>query len=157
LVAGRPARTQQTPWSSWKPSDPGTQGALDIATHIAPLYRISPADQLSVVTVINLESSSAQAAAAAAEASGQNPKPGIGLQVAVKTSASSSSLSLLNGNTIAYNLCGVGGKSCAIGVGTPSSSRLLLLRREALELALYTLKYLKNVQYVVTVLPPGHM
>ena len=31
---------------------------------------------------------------------------------------------------VAYNLCGIGGKACAIGVGTPSSARLLLLRRD---------------------------
>jgi hypothetical protein len=40
-------------------------------------------------------------------------------------------------------------------VGTPSSNRLLLLRREALELALYSFKYLSDVQTVVAILPPG--
>ena len=65
-------------------------------------------------------------------------------------------MSLLTGNTIAYNLCGVGGKDCAIGAGTPSNSRLLLLRREALELALYTFKYIRGTQNVLTILPPGH-
>jgi hypothetical protein len=154
---GRTTNTASFPWSSWTPPDQGTQGALDIASHVAPDYRLTPAQQLSVITVINLESPNAQAATAAAEASGLNPKPSIGLQIAVKASESSSSVSLLNGSTIAYNLCGVGGKDCAIGVGTPSANRLLLLRREALELALYTLKYLKGVQNVVTVLPPGRM
>src|SRR5207248_11203222 len=64
-------------------------------------------------------------------------------------------VSLLTGNTIAYNLCGIGGKACAIGVGTPSTERLLLLRREALELALYTFKYIHGTQNVVAILPPG--
>ena len=61
----------------------------------------------------------------------------------------------LSGNTIAYNLCGIGGKNCAIGVGQPSTDRLLLLRREALELALYTFKYIGGTQNVVAILPPG--
>src|SRR5205823_2550110 len=79
-----------------------------------------------------------------------------GLQVAVRTNPSSSAVSLLGGNTIAYNLCGIGGKNCAIGVGTPSTNRLLLLRREALELALYTFKYISSANNVVAILPPGH-
>jgi hypothetical protein len=64
-------------------------------------------------------------------------------------------VSLLTGKTVAFNLCGIGGKNCAIGVGTPSSARLLLLRREALELALYTFKYVGGVSNVVAILPPG--
>jgi hypothetical protein len=50
----------------------------------------------------------------------------------------------------------VGGRNCTIGVGQPSAARLLLLKREALELALYTFKYISGVQTVVAVLPPGH-
>jgi hypothetical protein len=65
-------------------------------------------------------------------------------------------VSLLSGKTIAFNMCGTGGKACAIGVGQPSTDRLLLLRREALELALYTFKYISGVQNVVAILPPGH-
>jgi hypothetical protein len=142
--------TQAAPWSSWRPLDSGTLGARDIADHVAPLYRISPVDQLDVITVVNLANSTAAQTAAA------NGTPTNGLQVAVQFDPSSSQISLLSGNTIAYNLCGVGGKNCAIGVGQPSSDRLLLLRREGLELALYTLKYISGVQNVVTILPPGH-
>src|SRR6202012_5579499 len=79
-----------------------------------------------------------------------------GLEVAVRPSSTSSQVSLLGGNTIAYNLCGIGGKNCAIGVGKPSTNRLLLLRREALELALYTFKYISGTDNVVAILPPGH-
>ena len=68
---------------------------------------------------------------------------------------SSSQVSLLSGNTIAYNLCGIGGSNCAIGTGKPSANRLLLLRREALELALYTFRYISGVQNVVAILPPS--
>jgi hypothetical protein len=130
-------------------------GARDIADYIAPFYRISSVTQLAVVTVVNLESQAAAAAAQQAAASGTSATASSGLQVAVRPSPTSSAVSLLNGNTIAYNLCGIGGKACAIGVGTPSNARLLLLRREALELAMYTFKYVKGVQNVVAILPPG--
>jgi hypothetical protein len=136
-------------WSSWKPPDSGNAGAQDIADHIAPFYRLSSTDQLDVITVMNLASpSAASATSTTATASG-------GLEVAVKPNAFSSQISLLSGNTVAFNLCGTGSNNCTIGIGTPSSDRLLLLRREALELALYTFKYVGGVNNVVAVLPPG--
>lgn len=154
-IGGR--RNQQSgPWSSWAPPEGGTLGARDIADHVAPSYRISAVAQLAVVTVVNLESAATASAAGQAAANGSTSRPSSGLQVAVKPSPTSSAVSLLSGNTIAYNLCGIGGKNCAIGVGTPSTNRLLLLRREALELALYTFKYIGGIQNVVATLPPGH-
>jgi hypothetical protein len=135
-------------WSQWVPISKGSDGAREIADHVAPFYRISPVDQLAVVTVVNVNNN-------AASSSTQSSAPASGLQVAVRTSPSSSAVSLLNGNTIAYNLCGIGASNCTIGVGQPSSARLLLLRREALELAMYTFKYISGVQNVVAILPPG--
>lgn len=155
-TSGRGQTKQSAPWSSWRPPDTGTLAARDIADHVAPLYRLSAVDQLAVVTVVNLQSAAQENAAAQAAANGQTPPPSSGLQVAVRTNPSSSAVSLLGGNTIAYNLCGIGGKNCAIGIGTPSSNRLLLLRREALELALYTFKYIGSTQNVVAILPPGY-
>jgi hypothetical protein len=156
-VGGRSGPTTPAKWSQWSPPDAGTTGARDIADFVAPFYRISSVDQLAVVTVVNLENSAAAAAAQQAAANGTaGAATGSGLQVAVRPSPTSSAVSLLSGNTIAYNLCGMGGKDCAIGVGQPSTNRLLLLRREALELALYTFKYIHGTQNVVAILPPGH-
>jgi hypothetical protein len=143
------------PWSSWKPATSGTAGASEIADHVAPLYRISGTNQLAVVTVAKLGSSSSAAAATVA-GSGPGGSGSPGLQVAVRPDPNSSSVSLLSGHTIAYNLCGMGSSNCSIGVGTPSTNRLLLLRREALELALYTFKYVDGTDNVVAILPPGH-
>ena len=140
------------PWSSWSPTDSGALGEREIADHLAPLYRISPVDQLAVVTVVNTSSSSAGTTSASGTTSGSS----TGIQVAVRPDSASSAVSVLSGNTVAYNLCGIGGTNCSIGVGTPSPDRLLLLRREALELALYTFKYIGGVDNVVAILPPGH-
>jgi hypothetical protein len=129
-------------WSSWSPQGQGLQGAQEIADYLAPYYRATPAEQLAVVTAVNLNS-------------GSNP-----LQVAIPSSGSSSTsgslVPLPSSSTILYNLCGVGSKDCSIGVGQPSSNRLLLLRREGLELALYTFKYISGISTVVAILPPGH-
>ncbi|HEY6522416.1 MAG TPA: hypothetical protein VIY10_01535 [Solirubrobacteraceae bacterium] len=156
-VGGKRSGPTAAKWSEWQPPDSGTLGARDIADFVAPFYRIDSVNQLAVVTVVNLESAAAAAAAQQAAASGTTSNAtGSGLQVAVRPSPTSSQVSLLSGNTIAYNLCGIGGKDCAIGVGQPSTNRLLLLRREALELALYTFRYIGGTQNVVAILPPGH-
>jgi hypothetical protein len=133
-------------WSSWSPTDNGKLGATEIADHVAPLYRATSADQLDVVTLMNVDDPNAS-----------GTTTGSGYEVAVSSNGSDNvnNLSLLGGKTIAYNVCGIGGSDCGLG-GTPSAARLLLLRREALELALYTFKYISGTQNVIAVLPPGH-
>ncbi len=141
LSAGGSSRATVTAggWSDWQPQDDGLQGAQEIADFVAPYYRASPAYQLAVVTAMNLNDPS-------------NP-----VQVVVPATGSPSGLQPLPASsTIVYNLCGLGSHDCSIGVGTASAQRLLLLKREALELALYTFKYISGVQTVVAVLPPGH-
>ncbi len=61
---------------------------------------------------------------------------------------------LVDGDTsVQYVLCGYG-RNCSIAKGTPSVDRHTLLRREALELTLYTFKYLPNIDSVAVFLPP---
>ena len=134
-------------WSQWAPSDQGLAGEREIAAELSPFYRASPASQLVVVTVQNVADSSANTGpTGAANSTGT-------LQLAVRD-PNSKTLSAITGNSAVYNLCGLG-PGCAIATGTPSSARLLLLRREALELSLYTLKYINGIQNVVALLPPG--
>jgi hypothetical protein len=157
LAGGGSKTAAPAPWSDWAPPDSGNLGARDIADHVAPFYRISAADQLAVVTVMNLTNASPANVASSASGTGTGSTANSGLQVAVKPDPTSSGVSLLSGTTIGYNLCGIGGANCAIGLGQPSADRLLLLRREALELALYTFKYDHGVDNVVAILPPGQM
>jgi hypothetical protein len=138
LSTGRRSHVSTGNWSSFRPTDSGLAGAQEIADYLAPYYRATAADQLSVVTAVNLKN------------------PASPLQIVVPSTSSSGSLiPLPPDSTILYNLCGTGSGDCSIGAGTPSSSRLLLLRREALELALYTFRYIDGTQTVVAILPPG--
>ncbi len=122
--------------------DSGLAGEREIAAAVSPFYRASPAAQLVIVTVHNVNANtSTSSSSTSSEIALRDPTTG--------------SLGELGGTTALYNLCGLG-PGCAISTGAPSAARLLLLRREALELALYTFKYIGGVDNVLAVLPPGH-
>ena len=53
-----------------------------------------------------------------------------------------------------FSLCGLG-QSCAIATGKASVERGTLVRREILELALYTFKYVGGVNHVIAFMPPA--
>ena len=129
-------------WSSWKPPQGGIAGEREIAGEVAPFYRASPSTQLAIVTVQNVSSSTT------------NSTNGAGTQIALRD-PNNGTLSALSGTSAVYNLCGLG-PNCTISTGAPSTARLLLLRREAFELALYTFKYISGVDNFVAILPPGH-
>jgi hypothetical protein len=134
LLSGRGHASTST-WSDWSPPDSGTAGEREIANEVAPLYRGTPASQLALVTVHNVSDTGTSTALAL-----RDPSRG--------------SLSAVSGTTAIYTLCGLG-PGCTIASGTPSAARLLLLRREALELSLYTFKYIGGIDNVVSILPPG--
>jgi hypothetical protein len=147
LLNGSSSNSSTAAWSQWSPPDQGLAGEREIAAQVAPFYRATPANQLVVVTVQNISGASRSAASTATTSSS------AGLQLALRD-PTSGSLSSISGTSAVYNLCGLG-PNCGINGGISSMARLLLLRREALELALYTLKYIQGIQNVVAILPPG--
>ena len=131
LVAGKPPPPPA--WSSWKPTSSGNNAVQQIAAHIGPTYRLSAGQQLVAVD--------------------GGPLQIAGFPVKVVLASGSTSGSFVDGKGALYTLCGLGPK-CSIKGGKPSAERHLLLRREALELALYTFRYVKDVKQVVVLLPP---
>jgi hypothetical protein len=126
------------PWSHWKPSDHDSKkGAEQIAEHVAPAYRLPTGDQLVLVTGGPLKVADLD----------------LPVRIAVSSSTASADAKLINGRSVMYTLCGLGPR-CAIAKGKPSNVRFLLLSREALELALYSFRYLDGVKNVVALLPP---
>jgi hypothetical protein len=119
-------------WSSWKPQETSiTAGPADIAAHVAPEYKGADGKQLLNVTGGPLEV--------------ENVKLGVLLQA-------QDTIHSFDGTTVMYSLEGLGPNGSIKG-GTPSTARQRLVRREALELALYTFRYMKDVDQVVTLLP----
>jgi hypothetical protein len=135
LVGTGPKSAGSSDWSGWSPnSDDRGDAAQEIANHVAPTYRLDKGGQLVAVTGGKLEVAELPARLAVADPANGN-------------------VSVLNGDGVLYTMCGLGPK-CSINSGEPSTARHLLLRREALELALYTFRYEKGTDYVVALLPP---
>lgn len=117
-------------WSAWQPQqgDPIAQ----IADHVGREYRFPDHRHRQMALVTGGVLSSA-AKVVVTEADG--------------------SYTLLNGPNVLFKLCGLG-PDCSLAEGHPSFPRGLLMRREALELALYSFRYVSGVSNVVVALPP---
>ncbi len=123
-------------WSPWKPA--GKDKAKAIAEHVGPEYRLPGGQQLVLVSGGPLEVAN------------------LPIRVVLTGGAQGDSggeYKLLDGKGALYRMCGLGPK-CAIATGKPSTQRHLLLRREALELALYTFRYQSSLDQVVVFMPP---
>lgn len=137
VFAVRPGHKASPPWSKWRPSAAGVDGAGQIARYVAPRYRLPSGRQL--VAVIS--------------------RPPVVQNVPVEAivvsgGPSSNSISAVSAkDSLLYVLCGLGA-NCSIAEGAPSQERAQLLRREALELALYTFKYVGGTDSVIAFFPP---
>ena len=134
-----PVADPESEWSSWRPSARGLSGAEQIAEHVGASYRLPGGEQMVLVTAGPLRVADLPLTLALREPPEQGGEA-----------------RLLRGDTVVYRLCGLGPR-CAIASGKPSAERSLLLRREALELALYSFRYLKGTDHVVVFLPPSYV
>jgi hypothetical protein len=140
LVAsgGGRATSDGTTWAAFRPSSDGLDtGAREIADYVGGRYRLPSGQQIVAVT------------------GGPMELQGLPMRIAVRHSpADGGQIDLLDGRGVLYRLCGLGPK-CAIATGKATPERLLLLQREALELALYSFHDLKDVDDVVVFMPPA--
>jgi hypothetical protein len=134
---GRSGGADATTWSPFKPSSDGLDtGAREIADYVGGRYRLPGGQQIVAVT------------------GGPTEIQGLPMRIAVRHSAADGGqIDVLAGRGVLYRLCGLGPK-CAIVTGKSTPERLLLLQREALELALYSFHDLKDVADVVVFMAP---
>jgi hypothetical protein len=124
-------------WSAWTPTaDDKVAIAKQIAEHVGPKYRLGDGNQLVAVAASDFEVS----------------EPPVPFRVAIRSAPVGGDIELLEGNGVLYTLNGLARQGSI--PGDPSPERGLLVRREALELALYTFRYAEDVDMVVTLLPP---
>lgn len=139
-LAGR-IGTGDPAWSSWRPTADGQSGAKQIASHVARQYHLPSGEQLVEVF------------AKPPSVSPRDQEIPLHYLVVQRGQSNDDPVTLNPRNTVQYSLCGLG-DSCAIAKGKPSVERGTLVRREILELALYTFKYLKGVNNVIAFMPP---
>jgi hypothetical protein len=134
-------------WSAWKPANGSADARTsEIAQHTGGQYRLPSGNQMLDVipkklTVPLVDSSG----------STQNvPIAGIVLR---QKGTADKVVVLGSNDSRLFQLCGTGA-SCAIGEGKASVARGRLVRREALQLALLTFKYVPGVTHVIEFMPP---
>ena len=129
-------------WSAWKPSGGGLGAAKQIADRVGGTYHLPSGQQL--VDVI-------AKAPSVSPADQQIPIHYIAVRGAKGVVDSVTPVD--SSNSLMYSLCGLGA-SCSIESGKPSVARGTLVRREILELALYTFKYVGGIKNVIAFMPP---
>jgi hypothetical protein len=134
LTAGRSSQDQAAAsWAPWHPNtSDGQQAVNQIAEHVGARYTLPSGNQLVGVRGGPLELAR------------------LPVTIAIEQQGS---VKILDEKGVLYNLCGLG-LNCSIKEGKPTIARSLVLRREALELALYTFRYISNIDQVVVILPP---
>jgi hypothetical protein len=135
-------------WSEWQPIGSPERRATQIADHVTDSYRLPSGRELAAVTysgtptVTGPDGSTFQVQAIAIQ-----PDTSGGRAEADDVDALDAS------GTVMYTLCGLG-PSCSVAEGPATTARGTLLRREALELALYSFTYVDGVDSVLVLLPP---
>jgi hypothetical protein len=128
-------------WSSWKPSGGGLGAAKQIAAHVGGTYHLASGEQLVDVIAKPLSVSPG------------NQQIPFHYIIVDQKGPNDPIFPVDPSNSMMYSLCGLG-QSCAIAAGKPSIERGTLVRREILELALYTFKYVGSVEHVIAFMPP---
>jgi hypothetical protein len=130
IVTGKDDAPPAVAWSEWQPRA-GANPLTEIINHVGPEYRGEDGTQLAGITGSQLAYQN------------QPAQPML--------SSPDGSVATIPGVTVGYTLCGKG-LDCAFP-GKPTTTRGLLVGREALELALYTLHYVKEADNVAVILP----
>jgi hypothetical protein len=139
----RPGHKASPPWSTWKPSSGSSQAmAKQISDHVAHEYRLNATGGELVAVVPTNATVTSGTATIAVKA------------VAVrKAPQSNTGIAIYQDPPEMYQLCGLG-TDCAISTGQATSTRGRLVRREALELALYTFKFVPQIKAIAAFMPP---
>jgi hypothetical protein len=147
VLVGRGSPAPAPAWSAWEPTGSIDSRAAQIADHVSDPYRLPSGKPLVGVKAapptITFDDGTTFSVTT------------IAVQPAGGATEGSSDIDTFDASgTVMYRLCGTG-KRCVIAEGTPSRARGQLLRREALELALYSFKYLGGgIDAALVLFPP---
>jgi hypothetical protein len=145
VLVGRGSPAPAPAWSAFEPEGSMERRAALIGDHVSDQYRLPSGSPLATVThsgppsIANQDGSALQVRA---------------LAVASEAATGAEDIDAFRAeSTVMYVLCGRG-QACSIPEGRESPARTQLLRREALELSLYSFKFLEGIDQVLVLLPP---
>jgi len=145
VLVVRPGYHPGPSWSTWKPPSGNTQKITSaIADHVSHRYRLSEngGQLVAVISSKPQVTSGTQNIAIKAVAVRKAPQSNTGIPI------------FGTDKTEDFTLCGLG-THCSISTGTATPARGRLVRREALEVALYTFKFVPSVDSVAAFMPPA--
>jgi hypothetical protein len=137
--------TSSSGWSDWKPNSGTTsQMATQIADHVSQQYHLNKAGSPLVAVV-----------AGPPQVTAGTRKISVSTIAVKKAAKSAAGIDIVpSGGIWKEQLCGIGGAGCSIASGKPTEMRGRLVRREALEIALYTFKFVPSIKSIVAFMPP---
>jgi hypothetical protein len=147
VLVGRGSPAPAPAWSAWEPTGSAERRLAQIGDHVGDEYRLPSGKALVAVTyagwpvVTGPDGSSFQVRAIAVRPDTTGGR------------AEADDIDTVNAaNTVMYTLCGL--ESACSTEGEKTAALGQLLRREALELALYSFHYLDGADSVLVLLPP---
>jgi hypothetical protein len=142
LVVDRPDDSSGSgvAWSNWEPTGHASSFSRQIADYVSGRYRLKSGNPL-----VGILAGPPQVQ--------EVPVRHVAIQNDPEGNTDDISIVAIDpGKSVMFVLCGLG-EQCSIAEGDPTEERHQLLRREALELALYTFKY-SDAKAVIALLPP---
>jgi hypothetical protein len=140
VIVKKPGPATTPIWSSWRPGSESREAQVfEIANHVGSSYRLASGDQMAAVNI--------------GPPNGGGSVRAIGIPKTSQPQTLNDFQRYEGSKSMIYVLCGAA-RNCSIPEGKPSLSRGTVLRREALELALYTMKYMP-IDNVLVFFPPA--
>jgi hypothetical protein len=148
VLVGRGTPAPAPAWSAWEPIGSSGRRAALIGEHVSGAYTLPSGDALTAVTYAGPPIvTGPDGAAFQVRALAVRPDASRGR-------AEADAVDTINAaSTVMFTLCGLG-EACSISEGEPTLERGALLRRQALELALYSFTYIDDIGSIVVLLPP---
>lgn len=147
VLLGRDGPAPAARWSSFEPSGSDDRRSRQIADRVSRDYRLPSGNQLVTAIAGPPGVTTSEGARLPVRAFVVRPDASRGL-------AEASDYEIVDANnSLMYVLCGLG-DACSISEGEATPERLELLRREALELALYSFRYDGDLRSVIVLMPP---
>jgi len=157
LILLHPRAKPAAPWSRFVPTGSSLAMERQIATKVSGEYKAAQTGSKIVAVLPGPLQATQFVPTDSNPVSVQVPVSSIAVQPDVSTGKHEEGefTSLDVGSTVGYEMCGFGNTQQNCGVVATAGPNLgTLLHREALELSLYTLKYVPGANAVLTYLPP---